>query len=83
MLHVSLLHKCLGDLSQVIQFKDIEFEDSLAYEECSIWNMDKQIKTLRCRQILLVKVYWQNHQTEEAIYEIEEDTRQKYSQLFE
>lgn len=56
MFYVLLLRKCLRDLSQVVWFEDVELEDNLIYKECSIWIMDRQIKTLGHGQIPLVKV---------------------------
>lgn len=37
---VSLLHKCLGDPSQIVGLENMELEDSLVYEKCSIWIVD-------------------------------------------
>lgn len=38
--HVSLLHKCLGDLSQVVGLNDIELEDNLVHQECLLQIVD-------------------------------------------
>lgn len=54
--YVLLLCKCLDDLSQVVGLEDRELKDSLAYEKHPIRIMDLQIKILRHRGILLVKV---------------------------
>lgn len=39
-LHTSLLHKYLGDPSQVIKLEDVQLKDNLTYKECLAWIVD-------------------------------------------
>ena len=40
------------------------------------------MKELRNKQIPLVKVLWRNHGLEKATWEVEEEIREKYPELF-
>ena len=43
----------------------------------------REVKTLRNKEIPLVKVLWRNHRVEEATWEREDDMRSRYPELFE
>ena len=45
--------------------------------------LDRRIKELRNKQIPLIKVLWMNHDIEEATWEVEEEFRKKYPELFD
>ena len=55
--------------------------DDLAYEEIPIAILDRQVKKLRSKEIILVKVLWRNHAKEED-WEAESEMREKHPHLF-
>ena len=80
--HVSMLRRYLSDPSHVVSTETIELRPDLTYEEEPVEMLAREVKELRNKKILLVKVLWRNHKTEEATCESEETTRQQYPQLF-
>ena len=44
--------------------------------------LDRKVKKLRNKQILLVKILWRNHGVEEPTWEVEEEMQKKYPELF-
>lgn len=58
--HVSMLKKCIGDHSLVLPIEEVNVKDSLSYEEEPIATMDRQVRKLRSKEIVLVKVLWKN-----------------------
>jgi len=57
-------------------------QPDLTYEEEPIKILAREIKELRNKTILLVKILWRHHNTEEATWESEETMRQQFPQLF-
>ena len=80
--HVSMLRRYRSDPSHVVSLKTIELRPDFTYEEDPVEILACEVKELRNKKILLVKVLWRNHKTEEATWESEEMMRQQYSQLF-
>ena len=80
--HVSMLRRYLSDPSHVVSTETIELRPDLTYEEEPVEMLAREVKELRNKKILLVKVLWRNHKTEEATWESEETMRQQYPQLF-
>ncbi|XP_027127777.1 uncharacterized protein [Coffea arabica] len=80
--HLSMLKKYHPDPSHVLQPEDIEIDEALTYEEKLIKLLDRKMKELRNKQIPLVKVLWRNHGLEEATWDVEEEIRGKYPDLF-
>ncbi|XP_070040694.1 uncharacterized protein [Nicotiana tomentosiformis] len=81
--HVSMLRKYIHDESHIIHADTIEVKGGLTYEEVSIKILDRQVRKLRTKDITLVKALWSNHDSKEAMSEVEEDMRKKYPYLFE
>ncbi|WMV42083.1 hypothetical protein MTR67_035468 [Solanum verrucosum] len=81
--HVSMLKKCMGDLSLIIPTEDIGINDSLCYEEIPVQILDRQVRKLRPKELASVKVLWRNQFVEEATWEAEEDMKKRYPHLFE
>ncbi|XP_060181355.1 uncharacterized protein LOC132610962 [Lycium barbarum] len=52
------------------------------YEEEPIAILDRQMRKLRSKEIVSVKVQWRHHSVEEATRETELDMRMRYPQLF-
>ena len=80
--HVSMLKKYVPDPTHVIEPQVIEIREDLSYEEKPMKILNQKTKTLRNKQIPLVKVLWRNHQVEEATWEREDDMRSMYPHLF-
>ena len=81
--HVSMLRRYRSDLSHIVSTETIELRPDLTYEEEPVEILAREVKELRNKKILLVKVLWRNHKTEEATWESEEMMRQQYPQLFD
>ena len=73
--HVSMLRRYRSDSSHVVSSKTIELRPDLTYEEEPVELLAIEVKDLRNKKILLVKVLWRNHKTEEATWESEEMMR--------
>ena len=80
--HVSMLQRYHSDLTHVVSSETIELRPDLTYEEEPVEILAHEVKELRNKKILLVKVLWRNHKTEEATWESEETMWQQYPQLF-
>ncbi|XP_075109042.1 uncharacterized protein LOC142180845 [Nicotiana tabacum] len=81
--HVSMLRKCISDSSQVIEAPAIPLDENLSYEVEPMAIVDRQVRKLRSRKVVFVKVLWRNHTVEEATWEIEDTMRIKCPHLFE
>ena len=80
--HMSMLRRYQSDPSPVVSSETIERRPDLTYEEEIVEILAREVKELRNKKILQVKVLWRNHKTEEATWESEEMMRQQYPQLF-
>ncbi|XP_031283865.1 uncharacterized protein LOC116142568 [Pistacia vera] len=80
--HVSLLRKYIHDPSHILQAEDVELKDDITYEECPVQILDSKIKELRNKNVPLVKVLWRNHNFEEATWEVEQNMKEMYPDLF-
>ncbi|XP_059292372.1 uncharacterized protein LOC132045812 [Lycium ferocissimum] len=72
----------LPDPSHVLNPEEIEFYEGLSYEEEPVQILDRQVRSLRTKDVASVKVLWRNYDTEEATWEAEEDTKKRYPHLF-
>ena len=81
--HVSTLRKCIYDPSHVVEFEPIQISEDLTYEEVPVQIVDVMDNVLRHAVVKLVKVQWSNHSIQEATWELEEEMREKYPQLFQ
>ena len=80
--HISNLRKYIPNSKHVIEYKPLQIQENLSYEEIPIKILDRKEQVLRTKTIPLVKVLWRNHSTKEATWEAEEEIRQKYPNLF-
>ncbi|XP_071917078.1 uncharacterized protein [Coffea arabica] len=80
--HVSMLKKYYPDPTHVVQPEEIEIDETLTYEKKPVRLLDRKVKELRSKQIPLVKILWKNNGVEEATWEMEEDMKKKYPELF-
>ncbi|KAL0540948.1 hypothetical protein IC582_020974 [Cucumis melo] len=81
--YVSMLRKYVPDPSHVVDYEPLEIDENLSYVEQPVEVLAREVKTLRNKQIPLVKVLWRNHRVEEATWEREDDMRSRYPELFE
>lgn len=58
-------------------------DESLTYEERPIKILDSKTRETRRKAVKLVKVLWSNHQVEGATWEVEDEMRNKYPELFQ
>ncbi|XP_017629151.1 uncharacterized protein LOC108472148 [Gossypium arboreum] len=80
--HVSMLKRYRSDPSHIVSVEEIEVGPDLTIEEELVQILDRDVKVLRKKSVLLVKVLWHNHGSEEAMWEPEEAMRQQYPHLF-
>ena len=81
--HVSMLKKYVRDENHIItNVADLELQSDLTYEEKPIRILARETKTLRSKEIPLVKVLWRNQGSEEATWETEQEMATKYPNLF-
>ena len=58
--HASMLKKYVLDKSHILEQEPIEIHKDLSFEEKLVQILDFKIKTLRNKEIPLVKVLWRN-----------------------
>ena len=80
--HVSMLKKYVSDKSHVLEKETIEIHEDISFEEKSVQILVYKIKTLRNKDIPLIKVLWRNQKTEEATWEREDEMRTSYPEFF-
>ncbi|KAK5793745.1 hypothetical protein PVK06_034902 [Gossypium arboreum] len=64
--HVSMLRRYRSDPTHVVPVAEIEVRADLTFEEEPVQILDRDVKVLRRKSVLLVKVLWRNHGREEA-----------------
>ena len=77
-----MLQKYVFDLSHIEEHVPLQLRADLSYEEQPVKVVDRKEQVLRRRIISYVKVQWSNHTEREATWELEEEMRRKYPQLF-
>ncbi|XP_057529837.1 uncharacterized protein LOC130808377 [Amaranthus tricolor] len=80
--HVSQLRRCRSDPSHVIAVESVEVNPYLTFEEKPVKILDRQVRSLRRKEVPLVKVLWRSQKYEQATWETEESMRLKYPELF-
>ncbi|XP_040931934.1 uncharacterized protein [Gossypium hirsutum] len=65
-LHISILRRYRSDPTYIVPREKIEVRPDLTFEEEPVEILDGDIKVLQRKSIPLIKVLWQNHNTEEA-----------------
>ena len=80
--HVSNLKKCLADANLQVPLDEIKVGKTLHFVEQPIEIMDREIKKLKRRKIVLVKVRLNSKCGPEFTWEHEDQMRIKYPQLF-
>ncbi|GJY11253.1 putative reverse transcriptase domain-containing protein [Tanacetum coccineum] len=80
--HVSNLKKCLADASLHVPLDEIKVNKTLRFVEEPVEIMDREIKSLKCSKISLVKVRWNSKHGPVFAWEREDYMKSKYPQLF-
>ena len=81
--HVSQLRKYVYDPKHVIHHEEMMLNPDLSYEEKPEAILDRKVQQLRTKSITSVKVLWKHHGYEEATWELEDEMKEKYPELFE
>nr|GEW38702.1 putative reverse transcriptase domain-containing protein [Tanacetum cinerariifolium] len=80
--HVSNLKKCLAEPDVQVPLDEIEIDENLHFVEEPIEIVERYVKKLKRRRILLVKAHWNSRQGAEYTWEREDQFRKKYPHLF-
>ena len=80
--HVSMLRRYVSDPSHVINYDGLQIEGDLSFEEKPVQILDRKEKELRNKKVSLVKVLWRSKFVEEQTWELEDEMRKKYPELF-
>ena len=75
--YVSMLRHYRSDPSHVITPSEVDIHLDMTYGEEPVKILAREVKQLRNKSILLVKVLWHRHGVEEATWEPEEVMRQQ------
>jgi len=80
--HVSQLRKYVLDPSNVIPRDDVQVRDNLTAETLPVRIEGREVKTLRGKEIPLVKVVWRGATGESLMWELESKMLESYPHLF-
>ncbi|GKD86053.1 hypothetical protein Tco_1357207 [Tanacetum coccineum] len=80
--HVSNLKKCLADANLHVPLDEIKVDKTLCFVKEPVEIMDREVKRLKRRKIVLVKVRWNSKRGPEFTWEHEDQMRIKYPLLF-
>ncbi|GJU86944.1 putative reverse transcriptase domain-containing protein [Tanacetum coccineum] len=80
--HVLNLKKCLADANLHVPLNEIKVDKTLRFVEEHVEIMDREIRSLKCSRISLVKVCWNSKHGPEFTWEREDHMNSKYPQLF-
>ncbi|WMV59856.1 hypothetical protein MTR67_053241 [Solanum verrucosum] len=64
--HVSMLKKCIGDPVSILPLEGLGVDEKLFYKKVPVEILDRQVKRLRNKEVVSVKVLWRNHLVEGA-----------------
>ena len=81
--HISMLKKYIPHPSHALSVQEITIGEDLSYEEKPIAVLDRQVRRLRNKEVSMIKVQCQRHNTKESTWESEEVMKAKYPQLFD
>ena len=56
-----MLKKCIGDPVSILPLEGLGVDENLSYEEVPVEILDRQVKKLRNKEVVSVKVLWRNH----------------------
>ena len=79
--HVSQLWRCIEGQTRFVDFSEIEVRPDLTYEQQPVEILDHRVKSLRSKQVQLVRVSWQRESPGESTWELEGDMMACYPYL--
>ena len=59
--HVSMLKKFIGDPESILTIEGLGVKDKLSYEKVLVQILDRQVKELRNKEVVYIKVLWKSH----------------------
>ncbi|XP_019432389.1 PREDICTED: uncharacterized protein LOC109339413 [Lupinus angustifolius] len=74
--------KYISNPSHVIEPDSIQLKDNLTFETLSLRIADRSVKTLRGKEIALVKVIWSQANGEDATWEVESNMKESFPHPF-
>ncbi|WMV46128.1 hypothetical protein MTR67_039513 [Solanum verrucosum] len=80
--HISLLKNCVGDPASVVPLETVDVKDSISYEDVPVEILDRQVRRLRNKEVVSIKVWWRSQSVEGATWEAETAMKAKYHHLF-
>ncbi|XP_058783111.1 uncharacterized protein LOC131657767 [Vicia villosa] len=80
--HVSQLRKFVPDTFHPILPDSVEVEPDLSYDPQPCCILERASKSLRSKEIPIMKVMWDETRLEEATWELESEMRESYPHLF-
>ena len=78
-----MLKKCIGDPESILPIEGLGVKDNLFYEEVQVQILDSQVKKLRNKEVVSIRVLWKNHFVEGATWEAEAYMKSHYPHLFD
>ncbi|XP_057522590.1 uncharacterized protein LOC130802599 [Amaranthus tricolor] len=80
--HISQLKRYVPDKSHVLDPEPLDLDENLSYVESPIKILDSKVRSMRRKDIKMVKVLWSNQHIQEQTWEIEDSMHEKYPYLF-
>ena len=80
--HVSQLKKCLRIPIEMVNIEELDIQPNLSYKEYPIRILDQTERKIRNKTIKFVKVQWSHHSEREATWELEDQLKNSYPNLF-
>ena len=80
--HVSMLKKYHGDGNYIIRWDSVLLDENLSCEEKPVAILDREVRKLRSKEIVSIKVQWKDRPVEESTWESEVDMKERYPHLF-
>ena len=81
--HVSQLKRCFHILDEAIAPSNIKLQSDLTYEEKQIWVLEEMKRVTRSKVIKFYKVVWNNHNEQDATWELEDYLCEVYAAFYE
>ena len=78
-----MLKKCIGDPESIFPIEGLGVKDNLSYEKVPVQILDRQVKNIRSKEVVFVKVLWKNHLVKGAKWETNADMKSCYPHLFD
>ncbi|XP_052172217.1 uncharacterized protein LOC127788146 [Diospyros lotus] len=77
-----IIERFIPDPKMEVPEEEVEVRQNLTYIERPVKILDRKEKKLRSKSIPLVKVQWNHHSDREATWELEEDLKRQFPELF-